>query len=117
MDVSGILLKLLMSVCAGRFPFGDLPPVLPLLRAEPLLDNQRVCLTGAGRPSRDDVAGGLGDAARLTRSHASPTVRRPVASGIAPRHALQVPSPSKRTLRRGSTTRTVSDSPIMIVLP
>src|SRR3954453_19902972 len=31
MDVSGILLKLLMSVCAGRFPFSDLPPVLPLL--------------------------------------------------------------------------------------
>src|SRR4051794_137292 len=34
MDVSGILLKLLMSVCAGRFPFGDLPPVLPLLPVE-----------------------------------------------------------------------------------
>src|SRR4051795_10095649 len=42
MVVSGILLKLLMSVCAGRFPFGDLPPVLPLL----LSDLCRMCQIG-----------------------------------------------------------------------
>jgi hypothetical protein len=31
MDASGILLECLMSICAGRFPFCNLPPVLPLL--------------------------------------------------------------------------------------
>src|SRR5215213_25911 len=31
MDAFGILLKFLISLCAGRFPFGDLPPVVPLL--------------------------------------------------------------------------------------
>src|SRR3954468_20582100 len=36
MDVSGIPLKVLMSICAGRYSFGDLPLVLPLLLKAPV---------------------------------------------------------------------------------
>src|SRR4051812_126257 len=48
--------------------------------------------------ARGGVGGNLAGASRLIKSHASPTVRRPVASGIAPRHADHVPSLSNRTL-------------------
>src|SRR3954465_3516551 len=48
------------------------------------------------------AAGGLADAARSSiASQATVTVGRPLASRMAPRHALQVPSLSKRTLHRG----------------
>jgi len=38
------------------------------------------------------VAGGLADAARSITSQAAVTVGRPLASRMAPRHALHVPS-------------------------
>ena len=42
MDASGILLRRLMSIYAGRFPFDDLPPVLPLLPRPSLTPEPRM---------------------------------------------------------------------------
>src|SRR5215211_8822316 len=55
-----------------------------------------------GSASALRAAGSLADAARSIASHAAVTVGRPLASRIAPRNALQVPSPSKRMVQRGA---------------
>src|SRR3954452_13548536 len=53
MDVSGVPLKVLMSICAGRYSFGSLPLVLPLLlvdgsRATALVDKASQQILRAG---------------------------------------------------------------------
>jgi len=67
-------------------------------RRQPWLEPTR--RLGAGG-SLMGAAGGLAAAARSSASQAAVTVGRLLASRMAPRHALQVPSPSKRTLHRG----------------
>src|SRR3954466_11636679 len=54
-----------------------------------------------GAASARRTVGGLIGAARSITFHASATVGMPLASRTTPRNALQVPSPSKRTLHRG----------------